>query len=523
MGYEKYKPLNKVQAKLERFEPIAENLYQASLGIYRNGQIEQAFLIARQAVENNPNHLPANQLLAEILIKKKQFNEARKQLEQLYKSWPSEARLQLIQVLLILAQNSNNENEQLQLYDRILELERDHPHPEAKKGRKEIWQKRGNHAYEHGDLETALEAYKKAEIHDKVVEIETKIRTQILFPKWYLQAQTALQEGNTKKAQTLFAKIIAINPKYEEVSRYLHVAVTNVDSKELTNSNQSLAEYKQKLEESNQKLKKSNQKWLFMFTIMIIFSVVITNILFLRETRIIPLETQQLEKRGRFQKELLITKQHIEKLDRIIVKQLQSDKKQFSEKYPKFQSFLHVVVVEIYNESQKQAALQKVENISAYSNIGAGMFSTSDKKWLVNVGGFFYSFADANIFKKKIKQREKNAYIHTIDMNIIDNIIQKPNNIAPDKDIFILKSFQSGHFVVVIETYASREYKLAQRKVEQLKANPKLRTLRISRYKARNGKWRVYIGSFSKSFAYTFKNWAIKQKIIRKDAYVIRQ
>ena len=520
-----YKPLSQVRKELDRIEPTADSLYQTGLGFYRVGQLDVSLTFLRQAVASNPNHVGANQLLAEILLKQGLISEARELLEKLYKHQPAVARSQLIQVLLSLAQNSDNESEQLLFYERVLELDREHPHPEAKKGKKKFWQKRGDNAYDKGDFKIALDAYRKAEIQEKIVEIQEKIQIQAQLPEWYQRAQFALQQGDKQKAQTFFAKIIAIDPEYKEVSRYLHLAVTNVDPNDLINVIQSLGP-------SNQKLKKSNPKWLLVFIAMTIFSVVVTtSILFSRETRIMPSETQELEKiRLKYQKiedgkkelqaRLIAKEQYIEKKEERI-RQLET---QLPRKHPKFQSLLHVVVVETYDEDKKQDALRKVKSLNAKSNIGTGMFSTSDKMWLVNVGGFFYSLANAkNLKKRAVRElRESDAYIHTIDMNIIDNIMPQ-RNIAPPSDPSVLKSLQSGRFVVIVATYVARKHGSAQQKVVQLKANyPELSTLKVNRYKVSNGNWRVYIGSFSKSSANTFKDWAIERGIT-KNAYIAKK
>ncbi len=56
------KPLHRVQEEMDYVEPVAENLYQAALGLYRVGRLKQAVPSLRQAIAINPNHLRANQL-----------------------------------------------------------------------------------------------------------------------------------------------------------------------------------------------------------------------------------------------------------------------------------------------------------------------------------------------------------------------------------------------------------------------------------------------------------------------------
>ena len=49
----------------------------------------------------------------------------------------------------------------------------------------------------------------------------------------YRRALGALQSGDRQMAQTLLAQVVALEPGYEEATRYLHLAVTGVDVAEL--------------------------------------------------------------------------------------------------------------------------------------------------------------------------------------------------------------------------------------------------------------------------------------------------
>ena len=134
-----YKPLSQVRKELDRVEPTADSLYQTGLGFYRVGQLDASLTFLRQAVASNPNHVGANQLLAEILLKQGLISEARELLEKLYQHQPAVARPQLIQALLTLAKSSDNENKQIKHYKRILEL--DSEHQEAKSRLQQILQR----------------------------------------------------------------------------------------------------------------------------------------------------------------------------------------------------------------------------------------------------------------------------------------------------------------------------------------------------------------------------------------------
>ncbi|MEM0922410.1 MAG: hypothetical protein AAGI13_05155, partial [Pseudomonadota bacterium] len=70
-----YKPLHRVQEVLNHLEPVAQSLYDAALGLYRSQNLDGAVAPLLQAVGLNPNHLGANQLLADVLISQQQLPE----------------------------------------------------------------------------------------------------------------------------------------------------------------------------------------------------------------------------------------------------------------------------------------------------------------------------------------------------------------------------------------------------------------------------------------------------------------
>jgi tetratricopeptide (TPR) repeat protein len=275
------KPLNRVQEELDRIEPVAENLYGAASGLYRGGQLDQAVPLLRQAIALNPNHVRANQLLADILLAQGQPDEARQLLERLYEYQPAAARSRLVQAYLTEAQAAEDDDERLALYGQVLNL--NPRQPEATTGKQRIWEKRGDIALEDDDLETALEDYRKAGLGDKVAEIEQEIDRRDLaaevqkfetleqegryqdaldlahqlaekYPEekeWatdlerlerktrladlYQRALDALQSGDRQTAQELLIRVISLEPGYEEATRYLHEAVTGVDVADLQN------------------------------------------------------------------------------------------------------------------------------------------------------------------------------------------------------------------------------------------------------------------------------------------------
>ena len=273
------KPLRRVQEELDYIEPVAENLYQAALGLYQGGELEGAVDLLRRAVALNPNHVRANQLLADILLAKGNTSDAVDLLDRLYEYQPAAARPRLVQALLTRAQEATVDGEKLGFYERVLELEA--AQPEAVAGKRRIWRRRGDAAFEAGDLEAALEAYQIAAVDNGIAKVQEAKSQRALsgdlraleeaeqsgayqqaldlaralaskYPEdrdWnpdlqrlelmtrlkdlYQRGLGALQSGDRPTAQTTMAQVVAIEPGYEEATRYLHLAVTGVDVVEL--------------------------------------------------------------------------------------------------------------------------------------------------------------------------------------------------------------------------------------------------------------------------------------------------
>lgn len=134
------KPLVSVQDEIDRADPVADHLFQAAYGFYQGGQFQRAIPLLQQAIGLNPNHLKANQLLADIFLAQGNLAEAREILEPLYEYNPIAARPRLIQVLLSQAKEEAQINERLVLYRKVLEL--DYSQPEALAGYQKIFKTR---------------------------------------------------------------------------------------------------------------------------------------------------------------------------------------------------------------------------------------------------------------------------------------------------------------------------------------------------------------------------------------------
>jgi tetratricopeptide (TPR) repeat protein len=270
-----HKPLKRVQEELDKIEPVAENLYEVGRAYYQNSQLDQAVERLREAIGLNPNHVKANQLLADILLAQERIVQARDLLERLYEYQPAAARTRLVRALIAQAQKTEHDNEKLTLYEQVLEL--NPRNSEAIARLKRIWRRRGDAALKANDYESALEAYLEAGLDDEASRVQKKIRQRELNPilenlealkheqnyqaaldlarrikktypgiqdqllnlehleqrarmaDLYQQGLGALHSGDRATAISLLTEVVAMDPEYKEVTRFLHQAVTGTD------------------------------------------------------------------------------------------------------------------------------------------------------------------------------------------------------------------------------------------------------------------------------------------------------
>jgi alpha-glucoside transport system substrate-binding protein len=278
------KPLQRVQEELDHLEPVAENLYQAALGLYQGEQLENALDLLQRAVALNPNHVRANQLLADLLLAEGRTREAVELLEPLFQYQPAAARPRLVQALLAQVQTAGSDAERLERYERVLAL--DPAQPEAAAAKQRIWQRRGDAALAADDLEAALDAYRAAGNDDAVARVQEEIDRRALAAElealnqaedggayeealarasrlaethpqardWapelarlerlaqiderYRQGVAALPKGELEQARQLLSWVAAQEPDYKEVTRYLELAVAELDRVERADAGQ---------------------------------------------------------------------------------------------------------------------------------------------------------------------------------------------------------------------------------------------------------------------------------------------
>ncbi len=165
--------LNPVSEELNHVEPVAQNLYQAALGLYRRQKLEEAVAPLRQALGLNPNHQGATQLLADILVSQGELVEGRQLLERIYAFQPAWVRSRLVQVLLLQAQEAESEDDRLALCEQILDI--DPSQPEAAARRRMVLLHKGDRALRMNDPRRAIEAFELAGETERVAQVREEI------------------------------------------------------------------------------------------------------------------------------------------------------------------------------------------------------------------------------------------------------------------------------------------------------------------------------------------------------------
>ena len=269
------KPLRRVQDELERIQPAADVLFQAANKLYMSGSLEEVEDLLRRAIVLNPNHLRANELLAQILLSHKRLDEAQLLLERLLRYYPAPARPILVETYLAQAQVSSDVTKQGEFYDKILQLEPGNR--EAYAGRVQILSQRAEVALSNGELEIAHQLFQQAGLAERATSIQMQIDSRFVqaeleviqklevsqqyslaldraqqlaqnYPTaypWqdliqrlerengladlYQSALIALQQSDRDTAIPLLIQIVNLAPDYAEATRYLHLAVTKQD------------------------------------------------------------------------------------------------------------------------------------------------------------------------------------------------------------------------------------------------------------------------------------------------------
>jgi len=488
---EEREPISRVRQEIDNINPEATESYRTGIELKDREQLDEACERLRDAIDKNPNHAKASDLLANILLDQGKIEDSCQEMENLYKYQPVAVQDRFIQRLLDLAKNEKDEDKQLELFGQILNLD-----PDCEKVKTFLEQK-GDKAYEAAELKTALKYYQKAGTDYKVIEVQWTIQCQALpsekIHNWYEQAKIARKNRDTQKAQSLFTRILAKEPTHKEAIQDLYSMNMPVRS-----------------------------KWSLPVIALVIGSSIISIIWLLFQNQAIQQELiiaqgklsqnqtiqqeliiaqNKLSQNQTIQQELIIAQDKLKSQNQTIQQELiiaQDKLKRFEdlpnrlEKFvPKLQQGLYAVVVGSYGDKFEGVAQKEVEKIQQrYPILGAGKFQIpdEDESWLVHLGNFYT--------RESAEQLEDKA---TNELNFDEVSIVETRKIAKKdrEDIASTEDFAStlkkGTSVVVVSSYGRSFNVLAQKAVEKLqKLHP---TLGAGKFL--DGEfWIVHLGQF---------------------------
>lgn len=294
------KPLRRVQEDLDRIQPAADSLYRAAWSIYNGGQFDQAIPLLRQSIGFNPNHVGANQLLADIYLTQGKFEDSYKILKRLHEYQPNAARPRLVQTLLAKLDLAKNSSNKLRICDEILELQPSLP--EVVRIKRDILIHVGDEALKLNHFEEALQAYVQAEAVERIKSVhhainvrneynsssvwriyqealqivlanQTEIddaqsaenstilqtvKQQLYYAQQYEYGKNLLEQNQLKKAIQVFQKLIAHYPTYRDATLLLAIAVQR--SKSQTDIISTTEQQAQRIRKLQQEIEKKNEK-----------------------------------------------------------------------------------------------------------------------------------------------------------------------------------------------------------------------------------------------------------------------
>ena len=311
------KPLSRVQEEIDKIQPMAEGLFSAAHGAFKENNFEQAVDWLKSAIGLNPNHLKANQLLGEIFLAQGELEEARRILEDLYEYYPVAAKPRLTQVLLLQASDEQSDDERLKLFEKILSI--DPNHIETRSKYEQVWVQSAKQAlseYAEGNsfpsksllpkkIEKILDMLERMTINNEAQDIQKQLkaayidykikelaeldsqhryqealevaeylhesrlvehvplldieilRRKAVLPTLYERAMQSIGKKDHPTAQKALIDIINTEPQYKDVIRHLYIIVKGTDPATLENE---LKAQNEKLKAKDEKLKAQDEK-----------------------------------------------------------------------------------------------------------------------------------------------------------------------------------------------------------------------------------------------------------------------
>jgi tetratricopeptide (TPR) repeat protein len=253
---QKKHPIQSILKDVEDLPQVSDFLYQAAYRLFQTNRIEDAIQVGQHIIQIYPEHIEANQMVADILITQDHCIEAQKILEQLYKNNPESAKTRLVNALTIQAsalealyaysvndyrhtpinshlrniklrysEKKDQNNHLLIVYEKILALAPDCKEIHDKYialilHHQKINDYKRKISYEKDVLIHELNAYLLTEATSKVKQLQNRI----LFSQIYLKALNTLLAKEHQKATDLFVRVVYMDEKCKDARRFLYIS-----------------------------------------------------------------------------------------------------------------------------------------------------------------------------------------------------------------------------------------------------------------------------------------------------------
>lgn len=189
-----HKPIGRVQEELDSIDPAADHLYQLAKVYYElKHDVGAATEFLNRALALNPNHVAANQLLAEILLTNGNVEEARQLMEQLYINQPGAARQLLLRIEFTLLRTAQSEEDKLAIYERVLEVAPSDLN--AISGKRQILAKRKSRILQSSDPLSVFLEYQEAQIKELILSIDNFYENARLMQRKEFLSWEAVREA----------------------------------------------------------------------------------------------------------------------------------------------------------------------------------------------------------------------------------------------------------------------------------------------------------------------------------------
>ncbi|KPA12526.1 hypothetical protein MHK_007262 [Candidatus Magnetomorum sp. HK-1] len=252
----KVHPVQTILEDINYLPQVSDYLFQAAYQLFQINRIDDAIQVGQHIINIHPEHIEANQMVADIMITQDRCIEAQKILENLYQINSEAAKSRLIHALKIQAEaleslygytigdyrhtpiNSylkniklryselkDQNNHLLIVYEKILSLAPDIKDIHEKYVRlilkhQKIKDYQRKLAYEKDVLSNELNAYLLTEATSKVKQLQNRI----LFTQIYLKALDALSSKDNQKATDLFVRVVYMDEKCKDARRFLYLS-----------------------------------------------------------------------------------------------------------------------------------------------------------------------------------------------------------------------------------------------------------------------------------------------------------